>query len=1286
MVRKRRALRPGVTAAPAHDFLAGGGEVGACLRALNWSETPLRSPEHWPQSLKTIVRVMLDSRYAMWMLWGPDLTFFCNDAYLPTVGIKREWVLGARADKVWAEIWPDIGPRISQVLEHGQATWDEALLLFLERSGFTEETYHTFSYSPVYDDASEIAGMLCVVTEVTERVIGERHLRVLRDLAARASGMETVSQACGRLIGVLGENLLDVPFSCLYVIDDAAPHGRLASHQGNIPEQLRPRTVTAGMKDPWRLGEGIGSDSYVVSLAESGETVPSPLWPEQPISQAVVLPILGRGSAEPIAVLVVGVSPRRALDDSYRGFLDLVAGQFGAAIADAQTYEAERQRAEALAAIDRVKTIFFSNVSHEFRTPLTLMLGPIAEAVANPETPGGVRSQLELAHRNSLRLLKLVNSLLDFSRIEAGRAQASYEPTDLAALTRDLAGTFRSTIERAGLRFTVSCEDLPEPVYLDREMWEKIILNLLSNAFKFTLAGEIAIRLGQADGKALLVVADTGVGIPQHELPRLFERFHRIEGVGGRTQEGSGIGLALAQELIGLHGGTIEAASEPGRGTVFRIRIPFGTAHLPADRIRAPRTSVSTATSAQAYVQEALRWLPEPSSNIISPSAGTEEMAAITGALARGGETARILLADDNADMRAYVRELLSPLYAVELAADGEQALASARRARPDLILSDVMMPRLDGFQLLKAVREEEALRDIPFILLTARAGEESRIEGLGAGADDYLVKPFVASELLTRVRGTLALARIRGELRASEIRFQTVLDASPAGLVLLAAERDESNRIVDFRWVYLNRPAQDMLGKSEHELIGKRINDVLPGSREEERLFESYLKAVETGAMQTVEASGHGPGFHGRTYFNLVARFGDGALVWFIDITAHKHTERVLQQKELALREADRRKDEFLAMLAHELRNPLAPIRNAIELLARILDPADARVASAIAATRRQVTQLTRLVDDLLDVSRVTQGRIELQRRPLPVSHIIMQAIEAVQPILREKHHRLVTVHAAEPPDLYVNADPARLLQCVVNVLTNAAKYTDPGGQITVQTRADRGCALIDVSDTGVGIAPELLPRMFDLFVQGDRAPDRSQGGLGVGLAVVKQLVEMHQGSVSARSGGAAQGSTFYIRLPLIEHGGTLEEEPAPAMVGAAARILIVDDNKDAADSLAALLALEGHTIERAYSATDALRRAVPFHAQVVLLDIGLPDMDGYEVARRLRLLPELREARLIAVSGYGQPKDRERARAAGFDEHLIKPVSSVSVARAIAGIPQNLRGSMSAPGFFAG
>src|ERR1700734_971506 len=398
-------------------FLRGGGEMGARMRALDWARTPLGPAAQWPQSLKTVVRVMLDSRYAMWMLWGPELTFFCNDAYLPTVGIKRDWVLGARSDKVWEEIWPDIGPRITQVLQNGEATWDEGLLLFLERSGFSEETYHTFSYSPVYDDHSRIAGMLCVVTAVTERVIGERRLRVLRDLAARAAGMESVQEACDRLIGVLGEDAWDVPFACLYLLDEDGANARLAACAGAVTAPLRRDSVALNDASfPWPLATVLASgEAQSVSLPRGGHSVPSQLW-NKAVSQALVLPVQRQGSLAGVAVLIVGVSPRRALDDSYRGFFDLIAAQFAAAIVDAQQKEADRRRAEALAEIDSAKTIFFSNVSHEFRTPLTLMLGTLEAACADPGTPPQMRPGLELAQRNSLRLLKLVNSLLDFSR------------------------------------------------------------------------------------------------------------------------------------------------------------------------------------------------------------------------------------------------------------------------------------------------------------------------------------------------------------------------------------------------------------------------------------------------------------------------------------------------------------------------------------------------------------------------------------------------------------------------------------------------------------------------------------------------------------------------------------------------------------------------------------------------------------------------------------------------------------------------------------------------------
>ena len=343
-----------------------------------------------------------------------------------------------------------------------------------------------------------------------------------------------------------------------------------------------------------------------------GAAPPSGPWGRPP-AQAVLLPIVPSGETGPAGVLVVGLNPFRVYDEGYRGFLGLVAGQIGAAIANAEAYEEERRRAEALTEIDRAKTAFFSNVSHEFRTPLTLMLGPLEQLLSAPAEAGraGDRELIEIAHHNGLRLLKLVNSLLDFSRIEAGRVQAHFEPTDLSALTQELASSFRSAIDQAGLRFIMDCPALDEPVYVDRDMWEKIVLNLLSNAFKFTFDGEIAVKVRPSADRSMveLIVADTGTGIPTSELPNLFERFHRIEGAKGRTFEGSGIGLALVQELVKLHDGSIRVESEPGRGSSFIVAVPFGVAHLPRDRIVGARP-ITAGQRAQAYVEEALSWLP----------------------------------------------------------------------------------------------------------------------------------------------------------------------------------------------------------------------------------------------------------------------------------------------------------------------------------------------------------------------------------------------------------------------------------------------------------------------------------------------------------------------------------------------------------------------------------------------------------------------------------------------------------------------------------------------------
>jgi signal transduction histidine kinase len=789
--------------------IRGGGALGQLVREFDWTKTPLGAIEEWPQSLQTVVRTLLASRFAMWMSWGPELTFLYNDDYARmTLGKKHPWALGKPSQEVWKEIWDDIGPRIHGVLQTGEATWDEALLLFLERSGYREETYHTFSYSPLSGDDGKVAGHLCVVTEETDRVIGERRLKTLRSLAAELNKTITEEDVVACIARCLGENQKDLPFTLLYLFAEDGSEARLACQTGiskshpAAPESIR----LAEKTPPWPISDLLtGKDCIIVeNLPQRFDSVPSGSWDKSPW-RALLLPITSQGQDKPAGVIVAALNPFRPLDVSYAGFINLVAGQIAASIANARAYSAEKKRAEALAEIDRAKTAFFSNVSHEFRTPLTLMLGPLQDLLARSQThlSPTAKEQLDLVSRNGARLLRLVNTLLDFSRIEAGRVQAVYQATDLASFTSELASVFRSATDKAGLRLIVDCCDLGEPVYIDRDMWEKIVLNLISNAFKFTFEGEIAVGVHRRGNAAELRIRDTGVGIPAEAIPKLFERFNRVPNMPSRTQEGSGIGLALVHELVKLHGGFVRIESTVGQGSTFVVSVPFGQNHLASGQMGGSRSLSSTAVGAKPFVEEALRWLPDSAAAISEISPVHDELLPVPcPPVPQAAIRTRVLIADDNSDMRQYLARLLSEQYEVETVADGQAALQAAQRRTPDLIVSDVMMPILDGFELLKALRADEQTRTIPVILLSARAGEESRVEGVQAGADDYLVKPFSARELLARVSGRLEIAWLQRErelqLRVSQAELEQKVQERTRELLNASEElRELSARIL---------------------------------------------------------------------------------------------------------------------------------------------------------------------------------------------------------------------------------------------------------------------------------------------------------------------------------------------------------------------------------------------------------------------------------------------------------------------------------------------------------
>lgn len=1406
----------------AAELFAGRGETAEYMREFPWETTALGPVEGWPQSLKTAIRIMITSRQPIWIGWGPELIYLYNDPYKSIIGARHPWAVGKPVKEVWHEIWRDIGPMLATAMSGTEGTYVEEQLLLMERNGYPEETYYTFSHSPIPGDDNRPGGIICANTDDTRRVIGERQLALLRHLAAQTADTQSWQAVCKKSVAALATNSHDLPFALLYLQEES---GKLvlsgvAGLESSHPAAVAELTINTS---PWPLERALlhHQDEVVAGLAQrfSGADLPSGAW-HQPPSRAVVLPITPTGETGRAGVLVVGLNPFRLYDSDYQGFLLLAAGQISAALANAQAYEQERRRAEALAEIDKAKTIFFSNVSHEFRTPLTLMLGPLQQALENRELPESVLADLTAAHRNGLRLLKLVNSLLDFSRVEAGRMQALFTPEDLATLTADLASNFRSACERAGLALTVECQPLSEPVFIDRDMWEKIIFNLLSNAFKFTLQGGISLHVGTDNGMAQVIVSDTGVGIPEEALPHVFERFHRIEESRGRSHEGTGIGLALVRELVRQHGGTIEVASSPDIGTTFTIRIPFGRHHLPAAQVGVERAQSTTAARAQAFVEEALRWLPE------SVSAAPTVPAGIA--------LQRIVLADDNADMRQYIQRILGEQYDVVAVADGEAALAQIELQRPDLVLSDVMMPRLDGFGLLKALKTAPETSDLPVILLSARAGDEAEIEGLDAGADAYLIKPFQARELKARVRSLLAKDEAR---REQESHFRMVADKAP--IILWTTDADGActylsqqwyeftggTRAQDlgYEWIERIHPLDQDIARAtfikairerapfrlEYRLRGRdghyswmidagtprfdeagrfvgqvgcvfdiaerrRMEAILDAQKNAlelsvggaplRQILEVFVQAVETQSSAGVRASillvdesgkrlvcGAAPNlpqalrdtFEGLTIgpdsalCGTVARLreplvvrdvltdprcapyreiatahtihacwstpvfstegallavialyyphtlnevpvGDAQMVEILGSTAaliidktidtrlRREAEQKLRASEAALREADKRKDEFLATLAHELRNPLAPISNALQIMR--LSPDAAAFNDMRDLINRQLAQMVRLVDDLMDVSRITRGKVELRRERISLVSVIQNTVEVVRPLVDERGQTL-RVHLPDQP-IWLNADFTRLSQVFINIVNNACKYTQAGGAIDVTATLEDGEVTVVVEDNGMGIPADKLPLIFEMFSQVEDPLGRSHGGLGIGLTLAEQLVKMHQGKVEAHSDGPGKGARFSVHLPLAVDPGAIvvADGRANRRASATLRVLVVDDNRESAKTLGQLIELLGHQAHVAFDGAEALALAEQMVPHLVLMDIGMPGMNGYETCQAMKRMPALKDTLMVAQTGWSEKRHNLLSQEAGFAHHLVKPVDLQALERLLA------------------
>ncbi|OZJ06458.1 hypothetical protein BZG36_00614 [Bifiguratus adelaidae] len=1334
-------------------------EIEKLIASYDWKSHPLGDISKWSPTIKRTIDFMLSQKLPICLFLTTGLYVVYNDSFVEILGNKHPAAFGEKVQDIWPELWEQTKDDYLRVAVRGQVNFHRGKRFLVNRHGYQEELFFYYYIHPVFD-GDKIAGAVLNAVDITEDILQRRRDGCIRDISYLVGHGKSTKDAVQYATKALAKHSNDIPFSLHYLVEKTNETStlRLTAISGlRTSDPLAPThthsslppshdTSIASLTDhlnsastPWDISYAVQQKQ--IQLVELPEQYQQAMTPDgDKVCQAAILPIYDNQKGRLVSVVILGVNPNRRYDAAYKKFHLILATQLWSNISSAQRLEEARRKQEEMAQLQRTKTAFFQSTSHEFKTPITLLLGHI-EQLKSLKLPLEAEYSLTVARRSALRLLKLVTSLLDFSRFDAHRAKPAFLPTDISAYIIDLASVFRSAFDSANLKYEVDVAPVATMAYLDREMMEKVIYNLISNALKCTVTGKVTVRVREVDNeKVEISVIDTGVGIRKEDIPFLFERFYRVESNLKRSNEGTGIGLALTKEIISVHQGEITVQSVEGEGSAFSIVLPLGKEHLD------PSTIVDTADGytqpyrqrevTEQYFEEILTSLPTLG---LSKAQVTNDHASENGptsSVGKAGTIARsplspftpfsqiheygfaiyryVLIADDNADMGEYLQFLLSPFWKVKVCHNGDEAFEVARKNPPGLVVADVMMPRLNGLDFVRKIRSDLELCTLPVILISARGDDNSQVEGLEAGADDYMVKPFNSKEIIARVRTHLELGRLRSE-------FERLTTLSPVGMF----QYDANGKLM-FRSKSLTKIAD---AGSSQIWTTVHPDDISMVRRVWDHSFK--VQSREKIEFRYVHRDGK--------VVWVLAEWGpeygeDGKFLGIIGAVTDV-TERVEAQIQQLneVQESQVNQELMIDTISHELRNPLNAIYNNVDLLKSTLDSRRKSINELVKTYRISDEMVQDLIntieldsesvealescarhqriiaDDVLNLSKLRHGGVTLNLSLFDPIKVFSDILLVFKAEMDSRDIMFKTEMEWDQGPIY--GDSHRLGQIIVNLMSNAIKFTDKCSvrQITFVLRPEPGKSKTSttmcfaIKDTGIGISKKARANLFRRFSQATNKTEEVYGGSGLGLHICREMVSLMGGDISLES-EEGKGTIFTVRINCEKAGdggtprselqqlnlvnvlndkdmeptSTTSDQVSAKNKMSSMRIIVGEDNPINQRVMQRQLERAGHKVLIAKNGNEAydLYTKNPSEIDALLLDLEMSGCSGLQATRMIRSYEKFGDGEppsdwhfvrskertgrfvpIIGLTGHARPEYRVEAMRSGMDEYVIKP-----------------------------